>query len=582
MGGDCRPLREYAGAVLSCLWRGDRNARPGLALVAACSALACLLGCKEPEAALKSVSGEITADPLTLEFGELPLRGSKEHRIRLSSTGNDAVEVISLELVGGDLDFTFDASPFTLNPGSSIELPVIYAPSDVGSDSDEIVILTNAKEGAEFHIAIHGQAYDPCRDTDQDGYGVGCPAGPDCNDNDPEISPGRTEHCDGVDDDCGGEIDEEYFVGIPCMIPDVPWGEGTCDRPGIRTCAADRLSADCVEIAGEELCDAADNDCDGTIDEGFDVGGGCIVAGTAANGNPCERPGRWACTADGDSTNCIPFSRPPELCNSKDDNCDGQTDEIFEDLGDACNAREAGCLHPGQRLCTGDGRGTACVPDPARPPECCPAPEVLNGDDECCPQLPTTACRYSCVIEVDPEDSTIPRHTCGPPIAVPEIAVRTGLVGLLTVDLSGYAGLEAELELCDPSGFSFHLADSSFCTARGGDGLNFSNDAELVVQGERLLVYGSDYSPAGSPSPLESHTGFAPTGCTTRTLWVTDQGVLSFDPCVSLTGEHLLRIDPPIDDQGTPDGRWFLGLGRTYSDAGRTGTGLNRVTLCLR
>ncbi len=45
-----------------------------------------------------------------------------------------------------------------------------------------------------------------CADNDQDGYGVGCALGSDCNDNNAAIHPGAAEICgDGIDQDCNGQ-----------------------------------------------------------------------------------------------------------------------------------------------------------------------------------------------------------------------------------------------------------------------------------------------------------------------------------------------------------------------------------------
>ena len=49
---------------------------------------------------------------------------------------------------------------------------------------------------------------DAQRDADSDGYEGSLGSGEDCNDSNPAIHPGATEVCDGVDNNCDGQIDE--------------------------------------------------------------------------------------------------------------------------------------------------------------------------------------------------------------------------------------------------------------------------------------------------------------------------------------------------------------------------------------
>jgi len=63
----------------------------------------------------------------------------------------------------------------------------------------------------------------PCRDGDADGV-LDC-AG-DCNDNDIDVKPGAPEWCDGVDNDCDGEIDEDAPCDRVCDVPQVLLSNG--------------------------------------------------------------------------------------------------------------------------------------------------------------------------------------------------------------------------------------------------------------------------------------------------------------------------------------------------------------------
>jgi MYXO-CTERM domain-containing protein len=98
----------------------------------------------------------------------------------------------------------------------------------------------------------------------------------DCDDEDGNNFPLNTESCDDADNDCDGVVDN----GLPLYNwyydgDRDGYGAGTatadCGKPGTNYVST---SGDCVDTDGAiypgatEICDGKDNDCDGTIDEG--------------------------------------------------------------------------------------------------------------------------------------------------------------------------------------------------------------------------------------------------------------------------------------------------------------------------
>lgn len=139
---------------------------------------------------------------------------------------------------------------------------------------------------------------------DSDGDGVSVEDG-DCNDADPNIAPGLPEVCDGIDNDCDGQVDEDF---------------DDLDSDGLAGCAGDcdDNNAD-VRPGAIEQCDTIDNDCDGEIDEVSDLDG----------------DGFSNCGGDCDDGNANVNPGVQEVCDRQDNNCDGNIDEGFDLDGDS-------------------------------------------------------------------------------------------------------------------------------------------------------------------------------------------------------------------------------------------------------
>jgi hypothetical protein len=185
------------------------------------------------------------------------------------------------------------------------------------------------------------------------------------------------ELCNFTDDDCDGVADEDFAAdyGDSCTV-----GLGACLRTGKLDCdEAGALSCDAEVVSGTtEICNAIDDDCDGSTDEDFArlLGRKC-TAGVGA----CATSGVYACAGDG-TVECVattPISPTAELCNEIDDDCDGAVDEDFA-VGDSCIAGLGACEAEGVFACKSDGSDAECVSDEVG----IPTADVCDGIDNDC------------------------------------------------------------------------------------------------------------------------------------------------------------------------------------------------------
>ena len=144
------------------------------------------------------------------------------------------------------------------------EAPITEQPSDEGqSDAPADLSADSTVEDSPG----------TCVDQDGDGYGNGCSPGFDCNDENPAVHENAEELCDGLDNNCDDEIDEgcpcldgsirHCYSADPALI-DV----GRC-QAGYQICENELWGACLSEILPvAESCDGLDNNCNGEVDEG--------------------------------------------------------------------------------------------------------------------------------------------------------------------------------------------------------------------------------------------------------------------------------------------------------------------------
>lgn len=167
----------------------------------------------------------------------------------------------------------------------------------------------------------------------------------------------NAEVCDGVDNNCNGQVDEGFPVGKPCFA-----GLGTCQVGGVYACNSRQDGVVCLANPKEpviELCDGLDNNCDGRVDDGFERLGQPCAVGVGA----CQQSGTMICAADRRSIRCSAVAAPAgaELCGDGIDNdCDGQVDQGFERLGQPCAVGLGACRREGKLICASGALALVC------------------------------------------------------------------------------------------------------------------------------------------------------------------------------------------------------------------------------
>jgi MYXO-CTERM domain-containing protein len=193
---------------------------------------------------------------------------------------------------------------------------------------------------------------------------------------------GGAETCNTLDDDCDNQTDELsracYTFGSGCNL-----NTGVCQgfcQIGVQVCSGNAFGACQNQVGpGTEVCNGIDDDCDGTVDDGFpNLGNPCSVGQGI-----CAANGTIVCNSAGNGTVCNApvITGSTEICNCLDDDCDGQVDDnLGAPIGNACGGTDN--CGVGQYVCDNQGAGALCQP-------VCEGAgdgqeEVCNGlDDDC-------------------------------------------------------------------------------------------------------------------------------------------------------------------------------------------------------
>lgn len=246
--------------------------------------------------------------------------------------------------------------------------------------------VDNCVDGKEQECnALDGRKTESIKaDTCDDGVDNDCDGSADKDDPDcEEVCEPEAEICDYNDNDCDGEVDEGFDddLGRACTN-----GKGICKTKGEIACNADGDDTVCDAVPGEpeiEICDdGLDNDCDGKTD-GADPD--CQQTYDDDDDDDAtdddDDNDDTADDDDDDDNDDTADDDDVELCGDEIDNdCDGEVDEGFENLGKECEVGIGACNTTGAMVCSDDKLELICDAVPGEPEE-----EICddNIDNDC-------------------------------------------------------------------------------------------------------------------------------------------------------------------------------------------------------
>lgn len=391
------------------------------------------------------------------------------------------------------------------------------------------------------------------------------------------------------DDPVGPQVELPDPAPEPVVCPDVPGTSSYCDPD----CLCNEGEGDCDEDAD---C-AAGLFCHDNMGEYFgfehkidvclpmcpDIGLGSSSYCSAEC--PCDT-GEGDCDGDGADEcvaglNCVHNVGDLFGFDSDVDVCLDACDPILNGTGDFCSP--ACPCDEGQGDCDGDedcvaghqcdygggvdyGMGAdvdVCVPVPT-------PPAVVVDWGECGQPSEKTVCQV---------ELSSGQVVCTGDEPTSLISTSSGLVYRL--DMSAWTSVAAIVDLEEPVEWTINLGNSPTNNGWGGDSSSTSNDSEMHLRRSLVRVYAND--PGGSGEVLAVPGALDPVD---TTVTVVCDGFVSWNSSANhgqLISDFIFQIDGDEPDTqnstGINDQYLWLGIERTVGSSGRSGDGVQGVTL---
>jgi len=299
----------------------------------------------------KSVAPARPASPI--EFGA-SAAASPAVRLFVQNAGTGSLSVQSVALTAGSsADFARDgpALPASLAAGtSSLTFAVRYEPNGIGADSGTIRIVTDDRDAPAVDVALSGERT-PCPDNRWD---INNDPADGCEYTCTRADP-PTETCNDADDDCDGDVDEGFDVNADVAHC------GACNQActianGTPRCVSGQCRVAMCTSGWSDCNNMAGDGCEASLQDDVDTCGDCNTT----------------CTVQAGSAECSMGACRVAGCNTGFDDCNTQySDGCEADLTDLATCGSC------SNACTVTAGTAACDAGQCRIAECNP------GFDDC-------------------------------------------------------------------------------------------------------------------------------------------------------------------------------------------------------